>query len=96
MRIVLEQTGKYQLGDRLVGRTGGVERIGVREVAQDTLDVDASGNRLQALELLVQRQQLADLLKYSLIVVASVPVLLIYPFVARYFTKGILIGAVKG
>lgn len=45
---------------------------------------------------MLERQQLADLLKYSLIVIASVPVLLIYPFVARYFTKGIMIGAVKG
>ncbi|WP_394770486.1 carbohydrate ABC transporter permease [Lacisediminihabitans sp.] len=44
----------------------------------------------------MERQQLADLLKYSLIVVSSVPVLLIYPFVARHFTKGIMIGAVKG
>lgn len=42
------------------------------------------------------RERLADLLKYSLIVVASIPVLLIYPFVARYFTKGVLIGAIKG
>jgi putative aldouronate transport system permease protein len=42
------------------------------------------------------RKQLSDLLKYSLIVVASVPVLVIYPFVARYFTKGVLIGAIKG
>jgi putative aldouronate transport system permease protein len=45
---------------------------------------------------LLKRQQMADLLKYSLIVIASVPVLLIYPFVARYFTKGIMIGAIKG
>ena len=39
---------------------------------------------------------MADLLKYSLIVVASIPVMLIYPFVARYFTKGVMIGAIKG
>jgi putative aldouronate transport system permease protein len=44
----------------------------------------------------LEHQRLANLLKYSLIVVSTVPVLLIYPFVARYFTKGILIGAVKG
>ncbi len=47
-------------------------------------------------QTMLQLQQLADLLKYSLIVVASLPVLIIYPFVQRYFTKGILIGAVKG
>jgi putative aldouronate transport system permease protein len=45
---------------------------------------------------MLERQHLADLLKYSLIVISSVPVLLIYPFVARYFTKGIMIGAIKG
>ncbi|MFG6200337.1 carbohydrate ABC transporter permease [Nonomuraea sp. JJY05] len=44
----------------------------------------------------MERQQLADLLKYSLIVISTVPVLLIYPFVARHFTKGLMIGSVKG
>jgi len=41
-------------------------------------------------------QNLRDLLKYALIVVASVPVLIIYPFVQKYFVKGIMIGAIKG
>ena len=44
----------------------------------------------------LERQQLADLMKYSLIVISTVPVMLVYPFVARFFNKGILIGAVKG
>ncbi|MBW8762016.1 MAG: carbohydrate ABC transporter permease [Microbacterium sp.] len=44
----------------------------------------------------MERQQLADLMKYSLIVISTVPVMLVYPFVARFFNKGILIGAVKG
>ncbi|WP_245708601.1 carbohydrate ABC transporter permease [Ruania alba] len=44
----------------------------------------------------IARQQMADLVKYSLIVVSSVPVLLIYPFVARHFTKGVMVGSVKG
>lgn len=42
------------------------------------------------------KQGLADLLKYSVIVVASVPVMMIYPFVQKYFIKGVMIGAVKG
>ncbi len=41
-------------------------------------------------------QQMADLMKFSLIVVSTVPVLLVYPFVARHFTKGVMLGSVKG
>jgi len=40
--------------------------------------------------------QLANVLRYALIVVSSLPVLIIYPFVARHFTKGVMVGAVKG
>ncbi|MDN3241513.1 carbohydrate ABC transporter permease [Glycomyces tritici] len=41
-------------------------------------------------------QQMADLMKFSLIVISTVPVLLVYPFVARHFTKGVMLGSVKG
>ncbi|MBO3734486.1 carbohydrate ABC transporter permease [Glycomyces niveus] len=41
-------------------------------------------------------EQMADLMKFSLIVVSTVPVLLVYPFVARHFTKGVMLGSVKG
>ncbi|KRF21398.1 carbohydrate ABC transporter permease [Paenibacillus sp. Soil787] len=55
----------------------------------------AASSNIDAAEQL-RRQQFADLTKYSLIVVASLPVLVIYPFVQRYFVKGMLIGSVKG
>lgn len=45
---------------------------------------------------LLAREGLKDLLKYSLIVVASAPVLIIYPFVQKYFVKGVMIGSLKG
>jgi putative aldouronate transport system permease protein len=65
-------------------------------VLRNILILNTYGGGAIDASVVLQRQQLADLLKYSLIVVASIPVLLIYPFVARYFTKGIMIGAVKG
>ncbi|WP_369373128.1 carbohydrate ABC transporter permease [Promicromonospora sp. Populi] len=44
----------------------------------------------------VQRQTMANLLKYSLVVISTIPMMIAYPFVAKYFTKGLLVGAVKG
>jgi ABC-type glycerol-3-phosphate transport system permease component len=38
----------------------------------------------------------AEASKYAIIVISMVPVLIIYPFVQRYFIKGIMIGAIKG
>lgn len=37
-----------------------------------------------------------ETMKYALIIVASLPVILIYPFVQKYFVKGIMVGAIKG
>lgn len=41
-------------------------------------------------------QGMRELLKYALIVVSTVPILCVYPFVQRYFIKGVMIGSVKG
>ena len=47
-------------------------------------------------ELEAVRYGLADLLKYALIVVSTVPFMVAYPFVAKHFVKGALSGAIKG
>ncbi|UFU08474.1 carbohydrate ABC transporter permease [Ruania halotolerans] len=41
-------------------------------------------------------QQFADQIKYGVIVVSTLPVIVLYPFLQRYFEKGVLIGSVKG
>jgi len=41
-------------------------------------------------------QDLAESLKYALIIVSTVPILIIYPFFQRFFVKGVMIGSVKG
>lgn len=56
--------------------------------------IDASD--LTDVEGLIARQGLADLLKYSLIVVSTAPILCVYPFIQKYFIKGVMIGSIKG
>jgi len=43
-----------------------------------------------------RRKLLGETLKYALIIVSSVPVLCLYPFLQKYFVKGIMIGSIKG
>lgn len=44
----------------------------------------------------MELQKIADMLKYGVIVVSSLPVLCIYPFIQKYFAQGMMIGSVKG
>ena len=41
-------------------------------------------------------QQYADQIKFGVIIVSTLPVLCVYPFIQKYFEKGVMIGAVKG
>ena len=47
-------------------------------------------------EALQKKIYLAQTIKYSAIIVSTLPVLCIYPFVQKYFVKGVMIGAIKG
>lgn len=53
-------------------------------------------NMMEDLQSMAAKEAMRELLKYALIVVASVPVLMIYPFVQKYFVRGIMLGSVKG
>lgn len=45
---------------------------------------------------MIERQKLAEQLKYGVIVVSTLPLMVVYPFVQKYFAKGVMVGAVKG
>ncbi len=45
---------------------------------------------------MAEKIKMAEAVKYSAIVVSSIPMLIIYPFVQKYFVRGVMIGAVKG
>lgn len=53
-------------------------------------------NEMVDVEALVAKQGLADVLKYALIVVSTAPILCVYPFLQRFFMKGVMLGSVKG
>ena len=45
---------------------------------------------------MARRAMRAETIKYAICVLASIPMLVIYPFIQRYFVKGVMIGSVKG
>ena len=58
-------------------------------VQNDTSNMDAMANE-------ADKEMIGESLKYAVIIVATVPILCIYPFIQKYFVKGVMIGAVKG
>lgn len=44
----------------------------------------------------VNKQQIAETIQYASIIVSTLPILCVYPFLQKYFVKGVMIGAVKG
>lgn len=47
-------------------------------------------------EYAAEQFKLKELIKYAVIVVSSLPVLVLYPFLQKYFAQGVMIGSIKG
>ena len=55
-----------------------------------------ASNGMMSMEDILYRENLQQMLKYSVIVVSALPMLAMYPFVQKHFVKGIMVGALKG
>ena len=64
----------------------------LREILIEAQASEAMTDDLEAAQL----QEVSEVLKYALIIVASVPMLVLYPFIQKYFVKGVMIGSLKG
>jgi putative aldouronate transport system permease protein len=65
-------------------------------IMNQELNMDISSMTGDALETIAKRSYMAEVMKYALIYISSLPVLLAYPFIQRYFVKGVMVGAIKG
>lgn len=79
--IYIQDQNKYPL--QLILR-----RILIQNLPQDRSVMDMIGGE--------QRRRLAELIKFGVIIVSSAPVLILYPFLQKFFVKGVMIGSLKG
>lgn len=57
---------------------------------------ELSGMSEEALDVLSQTQPTSDMIIAASIIVALIPILMVYPFIQKYFVKGVMIGSLKG
>lgn len=69
----------------------------LREIlVQSNMSADNIGTSIEEMEDAFEFLNLSESLKYGLIVISSVPMLILYPFLQKFFVKGIMIGSIKG
>ncbi len=59
-------------------------------------DMNDSSLATMSMEEYMDKLYLKNLYQYSLIVIASAPVMMLYPFIQKHFVKGIMLGSLKG
>ena len=67
-------------------------RLVVRNILITNQSLVGAGDGMAAQEAM----RLANLMKYAVIIVTTVPIMCMYPFVQKYFSQGVMIGAIKG
>ena len=65
-------------------------------IANETALSDLTNMNPDELDYLTKKMYMVRAMKYAVILVASLPMMVLYPFVSKYFTQGVMIGSVKG
>lgn len=85
--IYLNDENKYPL--QMVLR----QILVLQEMTAETTGAAISGDAARAMS---SKAETASLIKYGVIVVSTLPIVALYPFLQRYFVQGVMIGSVKG
>ena len=68
----------------------------LRNILLQDMMLDMLSGDSEAMEAMIRRLQLKESMQYGIVVVSSLPILIIYPFLQKYFAKGVMMGAIKG
>lgn len=72
------------------------ELVPLQIVLRDILIMNSMDGTRTLTSSMESQVRLQELIKYGIIVVSTVPMMLFYPFIQKYFTQGVMIGAIKG
>lgn len=65
-------------------------------ILQDMSSNTVSNVTSEMANMLYSKQQLAQVIKYGVMIVSSLPVIIVYPLLQKYFVKGMMVGSIKG
>lgn len=71
-------------------------QIFLRQILLAGEAMDNNTDTMQDMQAAIALRNMAMVVKYSVIVVATAPIICVYPFIQKYFVKGVMIGSVKG
>ncbi len=110
LRIVLPLSGPvlaviglyYAVGywnsyfDAMIYLSGVRKYVPLSIVLREILILNEGSMDELSIDVIMEMEERRKLMKYSVIVISSLPVMMIYPFVQRFFVKGVMIGSLKG
>ncbi|MBT9778655.1 ABC transporter permease subunit [Clostridium sp. MCC353] len=75
---------------------GSSDKYPLQLILRDILLSNATSEMIESMETDINKLMVSESLKYAVVVVSSVPMLILYPFLQKFFVKGVMIGSVKG